>query len=662
VRNVWPAVAVSIATAIFYLPGVGGAFLAWDDWTNFTQNPDYQGLSPRHLAWMFTTFHMGHYQPLTWITLGLDYTLWGMQPLGYHVTSLLLHAVSAGLLYAVLRQLIDSTPASAIGALFWSLHPLRVESVTWITERRDVLCGVFFLLSVLAYLRMCREQAAGGRWRHWLTISVAAYAASLLSKSLGILLPFALLLLDVALLGRWTPGKRRQVLLEKLPYAACATAMLLVMLVAMKELGQVRTSVDPLARVAQASFGVCLYAWKTLLPWNLSPLYPIEAGVTPGEARFVVCMIAAPLLTAGFALLAWKKRPAPLLAWTAFLILALPVLGAVVRGFQLAADRYTYLSALPFSLLLAGALRGSLQGASARVAVGIAGVVLLALGTLTAVQTRIWRNDVTLWDHAIATGWGGAVAFTNRGAEKYRAGDLVGARADFEEALRRNPKHGLAWVNRGKTFELAKERPQAIEDYTRAIECEMRSPEALERRATVREEMGDPPGAIADCSEALRRFPNVAGPWILRGSIKFRTSDYKGAIADLDEGLKRNPHDATAFFIRGQSRYATGDSNGAWNDLSAAIVNDPRLPGPRRIRGALLGLQGKFPAAVEDFTEELRIDAGALDAWRNRGLAFMKMGMRAQAAADFEQALRIAPPTWESRRELEGLLSELRKR
>src|SRR5262249_55728452 len=160
-----------------------------------------------------------------------------------------------GLLYAVLKRLIESPPAAAIGALFWSLHPLRVESVTWITERRDVGCGVFFLLSILAYLRMCREPLAGGeRGILSLALAVAAFASSLRSESLGILLPLLLLVLDVYPLRRFTPGNRRRVLLEKVPYGVCAAAMLLVMLLAMRELGQVRTTIDPLARFAQASF------------------------------------------------------------------------------------------------------------------------------------------------------------------------------------------------------------------------------------------------------------------------------------------------------------------------------------------------------------------------------------------------------------------------
>jgi tetratricopeptide (TPR) repeat protein len=651
---------VSLVTALFLLPGVFGGFLTWDDRSNFLINPEYRGLSGQHLSWMWTTFHMGHYQPLAWMTLGLDYSLWGMHPAGYHLTSLLFHSVSAGLLFAVLRELTASAKAAAAGALFWSLHPLRVESVSWITERRDVLCGVFFLLSVMAYLRMCRERDAGGSGTRWLVLSVAAYTASLLSKSLGILLPLALLVLDVVPLRRFTPGHRRRVLLEKLPYAACAVAVFLVMMAAMKEIGQVRTSSAPLERAAQASFGVCLYLWKTLLPWHLSPLYPIDQGVDPAQARFVVCMVVAPLLTVGLALVA-RKRPAPFAAWLAFLILVAPVLGFVVRGYQLAADRYTYLSTLPFSLLLAAILRGPLEGPSARVGLGVTGVLLAVLGTLAAIQTRIWRDDLALWNHAIETGWGGAVAYTNRASATAPKGDLDGAMADLDQAIRYNPKLWICWQARGEVCELRKDGERAEENFTRAIECTPRAPSPFEHRAGLRERRGDAAGALADYGEALRRFPASAGTWILRGQLKSRMNDRRGAIADLDEGLKQNRPDAGALYTRGQCRLALGDSDGALKDLNATIALNRILPDAHLNRGAILGMRGNFQAAVLDFSEEIRINPKGLDAWRNRGLALLKMGARAEAAADFEQLLRIAPPDWAGRREIEGFLAELRK-
>lgn len=207
---------LAAGTFAAFLPSLSGEFLNWDDDFNFTNNPDYRGLSLGHLKWMATAFVTGHYHPLTWLTLGVDYAIWGMNPLGYHLTSVLIHGACAVLLYFVLETLLrligrPGSPWPAfLGAAFYALHPLRVESVTWITERRDVLCGFFSLLCVLAYLRRADEERAGRSGTRWYVLSVVAFGASLLSKALSITLPGALLLLDLYPLGRFGPVSRNR--------------------------------------------------------------------------------------------------------------------------------------------------------------------------------------------------------------------------------------------------------------------------------------------------------------------------------------------------------------------------------------------------------------------------------------------------------------------
>ena len=182
---------------------------------NFVNNTQYRGLSLAHLRWMFTTFHGGHYQPLSWVTLAIDYTLWGMQPRGYHLTNLVLHTANALLVYALALALLPRRPprgashrpgawlaiAAAVAALCFAIHPLRVESVAWVTERRDVLSGFFLLLTVLAYVRMVDARPAGA-WRTWFALSLGCFVLSLLSKAWGMTLPFVLLVLDVYPLRR----------------------------------------------------------------------------------------------------------------------------------------------------------------------------------------------------------------------------------------------------------------------------------------------------------------------------------------------------------------------------------------------------------------------------------------------------------------------------
>src|SRR5213594_3953589 len=194
---------VALFTLAAFLPALQNQFVNWDDKDNFLDNPHYRGLGWTHLRWMWTT-HLGHYIPLTWMTLGLDYLIWGMNPTGYHLTNLLLHAANAVLVYRLIVALVPGVGARAalVGALGFAIHPLRVESVAWATERRDVLSGLFYLATVLGYLRFAEAQREGRPWRGWLAASVGCFLLSLLAKAWGITLPLVLLALDVYPLRR----------------------------------------------------------------------------------------------------------------------------------------------------------------------------------------------------------------------------------------------------------------------------------------------------------------------------------------------------------------------------------------------------------------------------------------------------------------------------
>jgi len=245
--NAWPAwfppLVVFLLTVVACLPALRNGFVNWDDDWNLLENLRYRGLGWAQLRWMFTDLSLGHYQPLSWATLGLDYLVWGMNPLGYHLTSLILHGANAALFYFIALRLLSAAfhkpvvsgeisvrAAAAFAALFFALHPLRVEAVVWATERRGVLAGLFFLLSLLCYLR-AHGTSEGGQKRKWMVAAVVGYGLSLLSKASGIALPIVLLVLDVYPLGRlggglrgWLSAEKRQVWLEKVPFALLGLA------------------------------------------------------------------------------------------------------------------------------------------------------------------------------------------------------------------------------------------------------------------------------------------------------------------------------------------------------------------------------------------------------------------------------------------------------
>ncbi len=375
-------VLVFVIALVPFLPALDGQFLNWDDDQNFTANPNFRGLGWSHVRWMFTTTLMGHWIPLTWLTLGVNYVVGGMAPWGYHAGNLGLHAANAVVFYAIARRLLAAGAggertedaagrASRVGwgaaaaAAVFAVHPLRVESVAWVTERRDVLSGVFFLLAVLGYLKAVERGRAGrleGRWR---AMSVGCFAAALLSKASTMMLPAALLLLDVYPLRRLGVGWAA-LLREKLGYLVLAGVGAVVALVAVRQGGTVTgyAAYGLGARGAMMLYSLLFYPWKFLWPVDLSPMYELPARVEPLAWRFLLPMVAVPVITA--VLIALRRRwPGGLAAWVYSALLVLPVSGAVHAGYQLAHDRYSYLSGLGLALLVGGAVVW-VMGAGAR--------------------------------------------------------------------------------------------------------------------------------------------------------------------------------------------------------------------------------------------------------------------------------------------------------
>src|SRR5216117_3621169 len=280
---------VALFTLAAFLPALQNQFVNWDDKDNFLDNPHYRGLGWIHLWWMWTT-HLGHYIPLTWMTLGLDYLLWGMNPLGYHLTNLLLHAANAVVFFFVVRRLLTLALPSpserghalavsaGVAALVFAIHPLRVESVAWVTERRDVLSGLFYLSAILLYLRACER---GARGRGWYWLAVAVFGCALLSKSMVVNLPVVLLILDVYPLRRlggaigWWSEPARRIYVEKIPFVllAAAAAAIAVMAQLSKSAMISLAQLSMPGRLAISAYGLSFYLWKMVVPVNLSPFY-----------------------------------------------------------------------------------------------------------------------------------------------------------------------------------------------------------------------------------------------------------------------------------------------------------------------------------------------------------------------------------------------------
>jgi hypothetical protein len=452
-------VAVAVATAAAFLPTLSGAFLNWDDNVNFLANPAYRGLGPDHVRWAFTSVMFGHYIPLTRLTWSFNYILGGMDPWGYHLVNVLLHATNAALVYFVARRLLaaavadgaqagrrgpDLSAAAAVAALVFGVHPLRVEPVAWISARADLLCAFFALLTTLIYLRAV--EAEGPARRGPLLAAGVTLAAALLSKGAALPLVGALLVLDLyplRRLGRLGPWP---LVREKLPLLLVTLGAAGGVLYALRH-GAVLTGIaehDGLARLAAVAHTFVITPLRMICPASLSPLYEMPSRISLLEPRFG---LAAAGLAVATAVLVGLRRwwPGGLAAWTFSILMLAPTSAVVRQGADLAPDRYSYLSGLGFAVLIGGAALAVIRLVGSRIltrsmgwAFAFAGLVALAgLGIASWSYGQVWRDSETLWRWAVEVDPDCSVCHGKLG-ESALAGPGGQARAEEAEGLFRH--------------------------------------------------------------------------------------------------------------------------------------------------------------------------------------------------------------------------------
>lgn len=467
------ALALILAVVAVFGHALYNEFVQWDDPVNLVDNKNFRGLGWTQLRWMFSATLMGHYIPVTWLTFGLDYLVWGMEPAGYHFTNVVLHAANVVLFFALALRLlpralpwataIETRVGAALAALFFGIHPLRAESVAWATERRDVLSGLMFLTCVLCYVASTDHE--GWKRRRRLIAALIFFELALLSKSITMTLPLALLILDVYPLRRlplpsraWFRPEVRPVLVEKIPFlvVGAAGAAVSYWAVATNSFFTSTVHYPLLSRVTMALYSVCFYIGKTVLPIGLSALYELPAAVDISEARFALTVIAALLITVS--LLGLSRRwPAAGAAFLYYAIVIAPVGGLVHAGYQLAHDRYSYLSCLGFALV-AGAIPAQLGRAGARGTLdrrllrgaGVAVVIwIVALGALAWDQVRVWRNTETLWMHAAMAEPDCSICYNNVAAHLVNNGNPYAAFVHFAQTLALRPDRDKAYAGIG---------------------------------------------------------------------------------------------------------------------------------------------------------------------------------------------------------------------
>ena len=631
---------ISLATLVIFGKTLQNDFVNWDDYLYIIDNLNIRSLNWKFFQWAATTAMTPYYwQPLTWISHAVDYALWGLDPLGHHLTSIVFHALNSGMVVWLTIRLLEIVNedaraagkpavfeqrglliAAGITGMLFGVHPLHVESVAWISERKDLLYTLLYMLAMLSYLgyaldlkRTEAQKAFYLNKRYYGTL--ALFFLSLAGKPMAVTLPVILFLLD------WYPLKRivsrkniPALIVEKIPFFALSGVISLSTLLAHDNAGGfISLEESPLATRTLVVFrGLMMYLWKMIAPFDLLPIYPYPRSVSVTDPVYLAAILLVSVITIACLRIA-KKQPYWLAVWAFFIITPLPVLGFFHTGREFMADRFVYLAALgPFLLAGSGAVaiwtkissltnRGTLR----KFAAGVAIAVFISLSYLTLKQIAIWKTDNELWSYLIEKG------------------------PDY---------FPFAYKSRGLYFQTIKQYDRALEDYNAAISQDPEYIAAYVNRGVVLCEKGQYERAIDDFNKAIDRKKADYFAYNNRGNAYYRKGDRDRALQDFNSAIKLHPSGHEAFNNRGSIFYKRGETGRALEDFTKAISLSPSYADAYYNRSALFMARGKYDLAVQDITKVIEYYPGMIQAYVDRGDLYRTSGLIDRAIKDYQKA------------------------
>ncbi len=626
-------------TLVAFLPALTNGFTHWDDDVYVTDNPLVASLTWDHLKAIFTTSHYGVYVPLTMLSYSLEYALFGKNPAAFHATNVVLHVVNAGLVFGLFFWLFGGNGLAAFfAAALFSVHPLRVESVAWIAERKDLLCALFFFLSLLSF----RRYGESGN-RRFLRRSLVLFLCSLLSKPMALTLPFVLLLMDHLASGRIT----HKALREKIPFFALSLVFVVIAVLA-NQPGDTPPAAAPgllalvFQKTAVALFSLAFYLLKILLPFKLAAVYPYTekiAGLPP------VLLYAAPVVfavLAAAAVLALKRSKKVFFGLGFFVLTLVPILQLVsLPGNTIVADRYTYIPGLGITflagLLLAGDFRAKLRPAKVLLPIAL-GAVILALSVSTFGRCRVWKDDRSLWTDVLEKYPDVAVAHDKLGLVRAADGDQETAIEEYSRAIALDGSYAGAYNNRAVANGRLKRYDQALADYEKVIDLNPSYADAFYNLGNLYHEIGRDESAVEIYGRALEKTPKSAPIYNNRGLSYVALNELEKARADFSKAVEIDPAFALPRINRGLLLVQLGRFDESFEDLNAAVAMNPRIPNVYLARGLAFAGKGDYDKALSDFDAVLRLKPDDEEALNQRVRLFL---MKKDAKAALEEIDRL---------------------
>ena len=688
-----------VVVAAVYVPSLSNGFVNVDDELYVTSNAHVQtGLRWENLRLAFSNLGAGFWHPLTWLSLMLDCQMFGLHATGHHLTALLLHAANTFLVFLLLRRLTGATWRSAFVAGLFGLHPLHVESVAWVSERKDVLSTLFWMLAMLAYVRYA-EQSSGGTPKcevrspepedrgpedskvqgsgfvplqlcsvsdapssFYYGLSLLLFVCGLMCKPTLVTMPFLLLLLDWWPLRRFTPPtldaqppSSRRVLLEKVPFLLLAGLAGLATIYAEKAIDALPSSSEFSFRYRlwNAVHSGAVYLVQTIWPRGLTVYYPCPKTLSAWAVG------GAGLLLLAASVVCWRarrRRPYLVFGWAWYGLTLLPVIGLIQVGAFAHADRYTYVPLIGIFMILAWGL-GELAERRVRLRhplVAVAILCLAACALLTSRQLLYWRNSEALLRHALNFTKANSIAHDHLGLYLWEKGRTAEAVEQFQESLAIRPAFlplrslGLALASQGKLTE-------AIPYCEAALRLQPRDLVLRKGLAAALAQTGRPDEAITHYLTVLGTDPGDVEARNNLGITLAMQQRWDKAIEQFRYVLTAQPGDAGTHANLAYALASQHKLSEAIEEFRQVLLLNPSDPEAHQDLGSALAEQGKLDEAVKEFTEGLRLSPDSPVLHYHLGLALERQARREEASAQFTEALRLKPDYPEARRQLDSL-------
>jgi tetratricopeptide (TPR) repeat protein len=669
-----------LVTLIAYFEVQNNEFINLDDDLYVTDNPYVsKGLNLKGILWAFTSIYRGHWHPITWLSHMIDYNFYGRNPGGHHITNLLFHITNTLLLFLLLSRLTVTPWRSGFVAALFALHPLHVESVAWVAERKDVLSAFFWMLAMWGYVYYVQKPKLN-RYL-WITL---CFILALMSKPMAVTLPFVLILLDYWPLGRLRFGEKDTILnpsfsnsmnivhrkvpfirllWEKIPLLFLSAVMSLFTILAHQRSGAL-SSLDKLPleiRIGNAFISYVKYISKMIWPDRLAVLYPHPITLPLWEVVGATLLL---MIITTLVILAGRKHNYYIMGWFWYLGTLLPVIGLVQAGIQAMADRFMYIPIIGLFIMVVYGISDFLKEWRYRklVLITSGGILLLILMIATMSQILLWRNSITLFSHTLQVTENNYLIHNNLGVTLKRQGRDQEASVHYRKALEINPRYSDAHYNLAAHLVREGKDQEAIGHFYEALKFKANKVEVYNDLGVTLTKQGRFREAATHFAEAIQINPNYAKSYLNWGILLIKQGKNEEAIPYFNKALQINPKDAKIHNNLGVALAATGNSKEAIAHYNQALRIDPNSADAHYNLGSLLTFQGKNQEALFHYYEVLRINPYDVQVHYKLANILIRQGKNQEAVIHLTEAIRIIPNYGEAHLALGMIYLVMRKK